>query len=547
MPQQDAWPVPPDGTIVSVQAGANESQQETVTIWGDPRLCAPHYAGDPRFGSLVYDTTKQGGYNGDRQARLQTLVRVIRKPNGQANALAHVLGKTGLGDNSGGWFADKPDGGGDDEVAFGHGSYTQMGPFHVGSKNDRHNLGKDHDKNSLAGLHLWTEANFYRDKAKDGPIMFEDTYFDGDDHIMETRCHIAWDGGAQRWRIYTTDRIFPSLTTVPVDSDLTPVDKTTVGGGGTPTGGGGGGGGGEGGGQVMAPINTETSAADVGQGHNSSMNDLSTPSVLAKPDPARDGKKALANWDPGMSISQLASLGGTIAQNAAAAIAQHTSTPITGQMTSWGAEGGPLKGTYPNAETGASGDPWVYTAKPNKARFAEGTANGGWVILPPEVKAADQRNGYAPDGITKSTTFFMVGPGAWFGAGIPEISDGSGVQDGWTWGMDTANGDLLFRKHSGGVLTDGRVKFDVSGENIAWSSNTAFYGTLDHAITAARTWTFPDAGGDVPIETGTGTPGGGAAATLGNIGGGTNPTAAAQSHWVQVNIAGTTYYLAAWQ
>lgn len=36
---------------------------------------------------------------------------------------------------------------------------------------------------------------------------------------------------------------------------------------------------------------------------------------------------------------------------------------------------------------------------------------------------------------------------------------------------------------SGGTLTQG---------NVTWQSGTGFIGTLDHAITAARTWTFPD-------------------------------------------------------
>lgn len=48
------------------------------------------------------------------------------------------------------------------------------------------------------------------------------------------------------------------------------------------------------------------------------------------------------------------------------------------------------------------------------------------------------------------------------------------------------------------VDSDGNIKTDG---NIDFKSGTGFYGTLDHAITAIKTWTFPDVGGEIRVGT----------------------------------------------
>jgi hypothetical protein len=45
--------------------------------------------------------------------------------------------------------------------------------------------------------------------------------------------------------------------------------------------------------------------------------------------------------------------------------------------------------------------------------------------------------------------------------------------------------------------TTGRMRFDFAVE---WMSGTAFAATLSHANTAARTYSFPNASGTVPVS-----------------------------------------------
>jgi len=243
------------------------------------------------------------------------------------------------------------------------------------------------------------------------------------------------------------------------------------------------------------------------------MNDLAAPANLAKPvstDPAKLATSGV-NWG-----ALLAALGGAGAASSAAhstaftdtqisaanametANAQWSSTPITGQMAAFGAQGGPLQGTYGNQESGASGDPWVYTHKPGRGKYRAGTAPGGWVILPPEVSSGDHAKGYVPPGISLSTVYFLTGPGAYFGAGIPEVANGT-LQDGWSWGMDSATGDLIFRSHVSSAAADDGFMLDVSAQNFGFRSNTDYWGMFDHAISAARTWTMPDRSGTVVV------------------------------------------------
>lgn len=50
------------------------------------------------------------------------------------------------------------------------------------------------------------------------------------------------------------------------------------------------------------------------------------------------------------------------------------------------------------------------------------------------------------------------------------------------------------------LIVDGEI---AGNKDVSFASNTSFVGTLQHAITAARAWTFPDKSGDVLIRAAT--------------------------------------------
>lgn len=149
-----------------------------------------------------------------------------------------------------------------------------------------------------------------------------------------------------------------------------------------------------------------------------------------------------------------------------------------------------------------------------------------------------------PDNVTRSEAFFGVGPGASFFAGIPEIVSGR-PKDGWSWGMDEDTGDLVFRAHHAGDAGIDAVKLDLDAETIQFKARTTHYGTLRHFSSAARTWDFPDITGRVLVTDGTVQTGGGAAATLGTIGG-SGPGTAAQAIWASIDIGGTQFFIPLW-
>lgn len=191
-----------------------------------------------------------------------------------------------------------------------------------------------------------------------------------------------------------------------------------------------------------------------------------------------------------MTLAQAGSWGAS----AMSAGKPQTTNPIAGAMSSFGAQGGQTNpagcGGGP-ATAGAAGDPWVYTDVPGNSRYGPGTTSGGWIVHPPETTPADQESyGMVPPNKTLSTTYFMTAPGAYFASGTPQMAIG-GVTSGWSWGMDTATGDLVWRTHVQGVPTTG-MRFILASQNFAWYSGTSYEGIFEHANTGNRTYTVPD-------------------------------------------------------
>lgn len=156
------------------------------------------------------------------------------------------------------------------------------------------------------------------------------------------------------------------------------------------------------------------------------------------------------------------------------ALALDNDSPAVGRIDAYGKMASPSR--------------WDYKEHPEKSLIPGGTAAGGWVILPPQVDIYDIAKTFEPDGIDPTTTFFMVGRGARFGAGTPSTVDGT-MRNGYSW--REVSSELVFATHNGNMSDTDVIKF-TSGEDIAWKSGTSFYGTIAHAATAARTWTYPD-------------------------------------------------------
>jgi len=170
-------------------------------------------------------------------------------------------------------------------------------------------------------------------------------------------------------------------------------------------------------------------------------------------------------------------------------------TPVVIRLESYGAQG-TSGGVVAYSSAGNPGPGWSYTQTPPTAKYRGGTAKGGLIMLPPEVGMEDYATTFAPPGITKSTCYFVAGPGVYFGAGTPELTNG-GVAQGYSWGIDTTTWDLVFRSHDIAEAFD-KVKFTSDGD-LAFKSAVSFWGTLHHTNTADRTYTFPDQDGTVAL------------------------------------------------
>lgn len=183
----------------------------------------------------------------------------------------------------------------------------------------------------------------------------------------------------------------------------------------------------------------------------------------------------------------------------AMAAAAATAGPMTGMMSSFAGQGGATgSGSY-GSNTGATGDPWVFTNLPGKGPFANGTGPGGWCIMPPEVNLQYvERYGLIPPNMTLSTTYFMVGPGAYFAAGVPELGNGT-MKDGYRWGFDRTTGDLVWQTHANSQAATEAMRFTLTSQNFRWMSGQSVYGEFDHSNTGNRVYTFPDKSGTVAL------------------------------------------------
>ncbi len=544
------------GLVVS--ATNEEKQIEYFFPTWTGRLIAVNQAGDPKMGTLVCDLDDNFGVDPGRTSPLQSMMRVVKKPMGSANAISWTIGESGCGDVRGGFVGERPEGGGPGDHAFGLASYNDGGPLCVGSKTDKHRRGLDGDNHVINSLHIKTEALFRRDDVKDGPLRFESDYLDGNDFPIPVKVHLGWTGNDWAWYsscfFYIPADLLKPQTGIPRYPNA-PTGSIVPGIGTTPTQGGGSGtrtGGGIPGWVPTVDPRYDTSTPKPGGTVTSNSMGSNILNIVAAVGPLEMPAMVsqAQNYTTGQANTGMFT-GSTTANIAKGA----QSNPATGVMSAFGAEGGATGGggSSPPSPQGGEGDPWVYTTPPQgqafkgkQSKLPGGTANGGWVIHPPETDLRDARTfGMVPPNQSLSTTYFMTAPGAWFGAGTPELATGA-PRSGYSWGMDSSTGDLLFRSHSFSEPADTAVRFTNSGQTIQWYSTRSFYGELSHSNTGDHTYSFPDAAGTVLVHTLVAN-GAGASVTVGKVGG-SGPAASALAKWLRVTGEdGATYFVEGYQ
>ena len=538
----------PVGTVGLITSATYEYAQEDLFFPIEPRLFAVNMAGDADMGSLVCDLNEEFEVDKDRRARLQSMLWVLKKPVGGENALAWNIGFSGCQDTSGGFVID--DVGGNKVIA--RVSVNQGGFLDVGTGGCKHKLGKDEDDHNVMSAHISTKALFRRNDVEDGPLHFEGLYVEPPKAPESTRVHLEWAGGVWKWRAESPIRLTPytfdpKRTGPTKPSPANPVRPMP---GDAPT---------------TAPGDRPT-AADGSPGTPPQIVDVGDPSPLGpgetfipeedepglEPDdpfdeagnrirerrrrlrrtgvlpassestptvrPTGIGDAAgntLASMSMALGVSGLLAIPQNYATGmadlrydnspSAADVAKVVNTtPVSGGLSSYGAQGGvTATGGYGDEEVGGEHDPWGYTQRPGASRFRGGTAPGGWVFHPPETGPQDLDDyGMVPPSIARSAAYFVAGPGAFFGAGTPELANGA-LRDGFVWGADESTFDLIFSSHSASAAAVTAVRFGRTSGNISWRSGTSFWGELDHANTVDRIYTFPDASGTIPLGTGT--------------------------------------------
>lgn len=255
----------PRGVMSIVLPATEERAQYELVGKLDPRLFAPNAGGPGDVGTIVADLQPDwepcmGASNrpgiGGRQAKLQSLVRVIAMPPGGGTTdnlfpSAHNLlalnftasdqdGVPGYGAvfgkcvMSGGGMGPITQGGstqGGAAAALGSslaggdtgktpaewGTFRPLqqpqyavalldafdagGVIHCGHVGDKHRIGTDRDGHAINSAHLSVNANWFRNQDRDGPMLFEGLYPNPGPLPLMGRVHLTWDGDyTHYWR-----------------------------------------------------------------------------------------------------------------------------------------------------------------------------------------------------------------------------------------------------------------------------------------------------------------------------------------------------------
>lgn len=431
----------PLGTITIRAMATDEGAQRDLVAPVDNRLCAVNrgigMAAD--FGTRVCDVGFEGELDTKWTARLQTAWRVLRMPSGdkslagnRANSLSWTIGRTGMGDELGGFVSDGPR----SEAVHAHVSCRNGGPFDVGDGAgrfaDKHQIGVTHDGQPINALHFSTGTLFNAPPswAKDGPLVFKNAGYDytAQDGTAPQRVHLVFnpqapydferDGrvrmfGAWEWITYAS--VYEIKT--PDDYDPPPPpyrrpppttgggdnDPPTTPGGGDPTGpttpgGGGRQGGGNGPGFTPPTPPTGAPGGAGGGGGTGPQGAGAAGAGIQFGAVAAVIKEMLAG--PIASRAQL--LGQGLPDYAHAhtipaddRLAFDRTAPVTLRQT-----------PFARQRNGA----YVRTLEPGFSQFPGGSASGGLFFHVPEVGPIDADSGFEPPGVALSDAAVVFGP-----------------------------------------------------------------------------------------------------------------------------------------
>ncbi len=470
----DLWPkFPRDYFGISLIAD-EENEQIDLFHPTDPRLIGVHREGDPEMSSLFCDMAPGFRIDPLRMARMSSLLRTIKDPQGLIdwkgeNSLSLNITDSGCEDVRGGLFTDKPRSGLGASSLRVHGLFSanDTGPLTAGDNADKHAVGDDADGDPIHSGHIQTGAYFHRTVDEDAPLFFETRFIHiehGYPPVMvnapfSTPVLLEYDpaethdffgsnrDGMWKWRaesfIYTPTKNgrvpdpngpgpgpptpteggntsdpgavpvsdeFGEPTIIPRLPDITPLPVPL---------------------ELIGPA-TETGILP--RNFSAMTMELAGPAFLARP-------QLIGNE----SIPDLRQVSTGISEEVLHEF--DSRTPIAARLEAWGRQ--------PNND-------WEYAVNPCTERFLGGTVDGGWTLMPSEVDITDFRDvtiesirgveppfdfvdtitNYPPDDRALSVAYLNIAPLSFSSWGLPDLDTGA-IKLGYRAGTDL-EGNLGF-------------------------------------------------------------------------------------------------------
>lgn len=557
LPDEKCFPRPAGNSFGLVVSADREDRQDPLWMQTDPRLIAPHFAGDWKMGSIVADLNDKDEIDPERCARLQTIFRVVKRPDSNCadfhdeNSIAWNITEGGRVHTHGGLVCDKPFGGGQGkppDVPTPSSEFppvSSLNPF-TGEGGGGGPSPDIADPATAAGLippfsgpgqtvtapPPSVRVHGLASQHQSGPFVtghFEDVHrhaLDADGNPINS-LHLSTNSLFYRSRTEDAPLHFEGRFTYPLS---TPPNNFRTG-------------------VYTLPVHLELSdhphswcgGSALGlwkwraQAVHYLIHDTEGPPGLPRPptdDPNRPpvptpgiGDSGGVPFEPNdptpvrpraPSDRDFPVVGTTLESAAPAFLArpQFFGEKLEGQL--WFDYRNAAKMdqqdiwlidhfTPVTARLEAFGaqreDAWSYNEKPGSSKYVGGTASGGFMLFPPEISLADADGGLAaPEDITISTSYLSVlAEHAQFAAGTPDTSIG-GIINGYRWTADDA-GRLLFQHLDASGLADAQTRFTTTGGHGFFDTLSGFWGTIEPGrITADRQYDTPDASGTLLVS-----------------------------------------------